>query len=171
MLRMRNREFGSFYAQHFSEWLQERLHEIPAQTPLVLIAYSAGALIVYKWLAARAPAADVQRLAVIYCLAGPYRFRQPEQVLFLEDRPDYPITIREDSVNPVELGRHLQPWQLVVLVAERDGTIPRWNASLSSLPSTRPIDYHIIKGARHLTLTTHQHVHDYIRVRMPSLFS
>lgn len=136
--------------------------------PVVLIAYSAGALIVYKWLATRATLADVQRFAAIVCLAGPYRFFQPVQTIGFAHKPGFTIDVQEDSIDPTLIARYLRPWQLIVLLAGEDETVLPANASFQPAQIPNLIDEHVIYGAEHHTICSHAATLAYIRARLLS---
>ena len=153
MQRLQNREFGKYYAGQFETWFRNELTHIPTGTHLLVIAYSAGAFIFLRWLSDYATDIDIETISAAFCLAGPRRFRQPEQLFRLEDQPDDPpILVREEPLRLARMIRKLRPWQLGSLIARLDATIPRWNSAFPGRLAGSVVDQHTIWEARHKSL-------------------
>lgn len=153
----------------FVPWFQKQVAGLAPSAPVVIIAYSAGAFLVYKWLATRATADDVRRLSAIVCLAGPYWFAQPEQEIVFAHNPDRPIMVREEPIDPTVITRFLRPGQLITLLASNDITVLPPYASLRSAIAEPFIDEQEIAGAEHHTICGHPDTAAYLRARLLSL--
>lgn len=166
-LRDPKESFSAHYAADldvgFDPWFHDELKNIDSRNPLVILAYSLGALILFKWLEDNASSADVERITTIFCLAGPYRFRPFQHVYIKGHR--HPSKIAEKSVSARQIGRYLRRWQLVTLLAEDDGTFAPWNCLFRRRLIRSTIDQHVIAGPDHETLCAHPATLDYIRVR------
>jgi hypothetical protein len=174
--RLTRREFATYYTDRewteadrdpepFTPWLKAHLASLAPQTPIILIAYSGGALIVYKWLATRATREEMQRLAAIVCLAGPYNFPQAVQTIGFAHKPELTIDVQEETIDPALITRYLRPWQLVVLLGSEDVTVLPVNASFEPTLPPNLIDEHVIPGAEHHTICGDPATLAYLRTR------
>ena len=152
---LENRSFATNYASRFSQWLSGQIaDDNDADDPIHIIAYSLGALIIFKWLAELATPQLTRRIKTVFCLGGPHQFDQPEQEVILE-RTGQLITVREDSIATRDIVANLSSWQLVVLVAERDLSITGAMSQFPTVLSRSVVDQHTIGGTTHLTLCDH----------------
>lgn len=156
--------FSAHYADLFDPWLHDQVKTIGSNDPVVILAYSLGALIFFRWLADKASLADVEGITTIFCLAGPYRFRNP-QTVFMGRRV---FQILEQTLPARRIGRYLRRWQLVALSAEGEDRFTLWNCLFGPQLTYNIVDQHVIGGADHDTLCTHPATLDYIRVRFPT---
>lgn len=165
--RLQNRQFGIFYPPHFADWLHRERASLPSEAKVIIIAYSAGGFIVLKWLADLASEEDAAIIAAVFCLGSPYRFFQPEQDFYFEDMPNEPpVTVREDSLQPRLITSKLRPWQLIIVLAGLDRTIPRWNAVWPRWLTQSKVDEHIVRRARHLNLCGQPNAISYVTARI-----
>lgn len=149
--------------------MRAQLASVDDDSSVAILAYSAGMLIVYNWLAARATETEVQRLSAIVCIAGPYRFQQPEQTIYFAHKPELTIDVREDNIAPTRIAQYLRPKQLVVLRASNDITVLEANASFRGHRVANVIDEQVIDGAHHHTICRDPATLSYLRQRLIAL--
>lgn len=157
-------DFASTYARRFEEWLQRHLPNRPPSSPVVVLAYSAGGLILLRWLADIASPDVLKDIKTIFCLAGPYQFPAPEQFVYFDGLGGHGFKIREKTIPAERIVNNLRPWQLVTLIAEKDRTWRRPNTFFEE-SDARLIDQHIIPRAKHKNLCRRRHVLAYIERR------
>ncbi len=155
---LRDRAFGSTYVSTIHSEVESVLQAEP-DSPLVIIAYSLGGLLVYRWLAELATASMLARIPHIFCLASPVRFLQPEQRIYFQHLLNHPITVREPSVQFAALKRNLTEHQLTVFIAGQDRTILKRNASFGLFRSGLGLVEQInVPTADHLSIIAHEDV-------------
>lgn len=159
--------FAEKYAGHFEEWLQRRLPTIPSDNPIILLSYSLGSLILFHWLAYMGSVHTVRRVTTIFTLAGPHRFVKGQQGVFFESLPSHEFIVKAETIPPQEITKNLRPWQLVVLLAGKDGTWLRGPHGNTLFHEQKSIDQHVIRTATHDNLCAHKDALAYIEVRFP----
>lgn len=153
----------------FTLWFADELATLSAETPVVIIAYSAGAYLVYKWLATQATPQDIVRISAIICLAGPHSFAQPLQQLVFAHDPTLRVRVSEPVLSPGSIARLLRPEQLLTVLAGNDKTIGPMYASFRNTSAARVIDETEIQDAEHHTICGHDKTAAVIRARLAAL--
>lgn len=160
--------------QPFAPWFANELEALPVGVPVVIIAYSAGAYLVYKWLATHATAQDVARISAIICLAGPHSFArnslgQTEQELAFAHNPNLRVTVREPVIEPRAIAQFLRSHQLLTLLAGNDITIGPMYASFRNTAAASVIDEDNVQDAEHHTICGHEQTAAIVHARLTSL--
>jgi hypothetical protein len=157
--------FKLAYTAKIDRWLSAQIAKIDKVrngTPIHLVAYSAGAFLVYAWLSTQNSSEKVERFERIVCIAGPYRFEDE-----VRTGPPYRVTlpsgtiinVREAPLLPQDICQHLnKAKQLIVLLAANDETVKskRKMGTFSDYALGDKVIEGIITGADHLTIITDQ---------------
>jgi hypothetical protein len=152
-------KFRSERVTNWAEWLKMQVATPDEDVSfIVIIAYSAGASIIYSWLVDKAKESpEVAKFARIFCIAGLYCFRSPGLEpgwIFLPQRRK-PFKVGESSLAPEQICKAVLPEQLVVLLGSEDTTAsPEFNHF--SMPNCSNVEYRVIDGADHLSILTHK---------------
>lgn len=153
----RSADFASQKAAAFRAWFDLQTADLPDNYKVVILAYSAGATIVFRWLAQleTEDTERVRKVKKIICVAGLYEFRSgdlaPGQI-YLPGRED-PITVMEPPIKPRDICRAVSPGQLLALLGEHDTTAdPHFNSF--DVPECAHIECYVIEGVDHWSILT-----------------
>lgn len=150
--------FGPTQVPELRAWLTKQFADISDEHDVVIVAYSAGATIIYAWLAdPETEFGDVTKFAKIFCIAGLYEFISPSPELqprrIILQQVKKPITVREPRIEPELICKKVAPEQLFVMLGENDVTAsPLYNNF--DLPQCSHIDYSVIDSVDHITILT-----------------
>jgi hypothetical protein len=149
--------FGSTRVRKFHEWFHSEIDGLDSSSCLLtIIAYSAGASIVFAWLVDDATTEeDIARVDKIFCVAGLYRFQGPGLApgrILLPGR-DKAVAVREPPLDAKAICKRVVAEQLVVMLGEKDTTASPEHNNFE-LPECAHIEYHVIDDVDHLTILT-----------------
>lgn len=157
--RLKEGAFSRFHAAQFAQQLV-----FGSGNKIVVIAFSAGGFIFYRWLTEFAdPNLDLSAVMI----SSPLRC--DEGVFHFEDDPkqrDY--LFNDPRIDAGDIANRLRPGSLTVLIAENDGTVLPHNAMFPPhLVESGAVVQHMISGTTHRTVcndrVTHHFILDHIR--------
>ena len=143
---------------------------IDTTEPSIIIAYSAGALLFYSWLANHNHENALRSIDKIFCLAGPHTFTKAQPMALGNTSPKRYVVVNEKSVNTElivqgiqrlrtpPLLRAMQLQRLIVLLAESDDTVPRTSSSFGQFidgydePLNPLVEEVLIRDATHSSI-------------------
>jgi hypothetical protein len=93
-MRRTDRSFLDEEAARFGAWMSRETHDIPQDVHLVVIAYSAGGAIFYRWLVSAARVSE--RLALAVTIAAPHTVPNP---VYFEDELQVGYEVNEPEID------------------------------------------------------------------------
>ena len=124
--------FGKTLANRFNDELQDRIRGFGVDEKLLVVAYSLGALIFYRWVSdPEANPHHKARVALGVTIAAPYQCETGSwDIEPLEGDEKRAIKdVREPRIEPADVLRNLPNNTLKILLAEEDGTILPYDSS------------------------------------------
>jgi hypothetical protein len=155
-----NDSLSAVMAKRFSSWIRPRLCEIESDAKLVIIAYSFGGSIFYKWIRDEARSEEIGRISIAIVIAG---FHQLPVPVYLQDRKK-PVRVNEPPIPPQEIVTKLTSSRvrLIVLLGENDVTVPPVGG-FGDFPTVWGVEQHVIAGVDHFEILTDPQVIDIVK--------
>lgn len=151
--------FGEEMAEKFDPWFRDNTQNLQR---LVVVAYSLGGLIFYKWVTnLKTRPEDRAKVSLAVTIASPYQcLLGAISIEATNGRILTLINIREPPVSPADILKYLPPRTLKILLPENDITILPHDSSFTNNPyvqhSSPPVfEERIIGGATHNTICDH----------------
>jgi hypothetical protein len=175
---------NKYVVPQFRRWFEERIKELPSneRVRLVVVAYSAGGYLVYRFLeqVAVGDVSLVKSIDTIICIASPFHWEFGQPVVFTlteDNQVSKPIVVKEPAIDPTLLVKRLRRSQLVVLQAQEfspegvatgavagDKTVLYENSSFlaNNFEATEILEIPPIEGTNHLTILDHPATKKYV---------
>lgn len=163
---LRKGDFGETLAESFSNWLSDKARAFGPNDRLVVVTYSIGGLIFYRWVTySTVKDANIARICLAVTIASPYQCLTGTVGLEAPGGTRKTLKgINEPQVNPADILKNLPDNTLKVVLAENDITILREDSEFVGYK-----EQHIIKGATHRTIYAHDQTLKYIRTYCQNL--
>ena len=160
---------GSF-ATAYVPAVAAALQPMPTDSPLLVVAYSSGGYLLYRWLVEYATDAERDRLAVV-AIAAPYRCRTGGFRLKTDQR--HPFAFGEANFNAKEIAAKLLPKRLLLVLAEHDTPVEFGDGAFTAdedggaeLVQRGTVRQRVVAGADHQSVcadpATFSHIRDFL---------
>ena len=167
LLESETESFTEQHARGFQKWLQSE-PAVSKEDGLVVVAYSAGGAILYRWMCEIATPDQVGRLAMAIMIASPHTVPSP---MYLEKFPNHPLLVNNERVIlPTDIVKMFvdSDTQLRVLLGGCDITVP---VEYGMFPGLEDERQHVIRFATHSSICTHPQAKQRLRTWLGQAFS
>jgi hypothetical protein len=160
---LRHRKFASVLAGELDTWLDQ---EPRSEKYLIVIAFSAGGMIFYRWLAERGRKEETERILSAFVIASPYQCMDG-YVVFENDPEQKRHPFKEPRISCDQIVANLDPGKLTVILAGQDGTIKRRDSEIDQeYIQSGMVIQETVPEAKHLSICKDPRTHDIIVRRL-----